>query len=77
MRRIAHPERVRWNLKKALFEKRMMVSELAELVGSTRNYLSHVIMGRYPGWPYRKKICEVLGYPEDWLFKQGDDCDKN
>lgn len=73
MRRIAHPEKVRWNLKRALFEKRMMVTELAEKVGSTRNYLSHVVMGRYPGYPYRKKISKVLGYPVDWLFKIGDE----
>lgn len=72
MKKIKYPEKVRWNLKKALLERRMMATELAEKVGTTRNYLSHIIMGRYPGWPYRKKIAAILGYSEDWLFKQGD-----
>lgn len=74
MRRITHPEKVRWNLKKALVEKHMMAMDLAEKISVSRNYLSHIIMGRYPGWPYRKKIAAVLDYPEEWLFKQGEDC---
>lgn len=68
---IKHPEFVRWNLKKALMERRMLAQELARKVGTTRGYLSHVIMGRYPGWPYRKKIAAILGYDVEWLFKQG------
>ena len=72
MQKIVHPEKVRWNLKRALLERRMMVTELAAKVGTTRNYLSHVIMGRYPGWRYREKISKVLGYSEEWLFQQGD-----
>lgn len=72
-RRITHPERVRWNLKRALLERRMIAMDLAQKVGTSRNYMSHIIMGRYPGWPYRKKVAKVLGYPEDWLFKLGDD----
>ncbi|MCK4252151.1 helix-turn-helix transcriptional regulator, partial [candidate division WOR-3 bacterium] len=69
MQKIVHPEKVRWNLKRALLEKRMMVTELAVIVGTTRNYLSHVIMGRYPGWKYRTKISNALNYPEEWLFQ--------
>ena len=72
MRRIIHPEKVRWNLKKALLEKHMMAQDLAKEIGTSRNYMSHIIMGRYPGWPYRKKIVAILGYPEEWLFQQGD-----
>jgi hypothetical protein len=69
---IKHPELVRWNLKKALLERRMLAQELALMVGTSRAYLSHVIVGRYPGWPYRKKIAAILGYDEKWLFKQGE-----
>ena len=69
---IKHPELVRWNLKKALLERRMLAQELALMVGTSRAYLSHVIVGRYPGWPYRKKIAAILGYDEEWLFKQGE-----
>lgn len=72
MKKIKHPELVRWNLKKALLEKRLMAIELADLVGMSRKYLAHVVMGRYPGYPYRKKIAEILGYSEEWLFKQGE-----
>ena len=77
MKRIAHPERVRWNLKKALIERHMMAMDLAAQVGVSRNYLTHIIMGRYPGWPYRKKIAEILGYPDEYLFKQGNECEQN
>jgi transcriptional regulator with XRE-family HTH domain len=69
---IKHPEFVRWNLKRALIERRMLAQDLAKKVGTSRAYLSHVIVGRYPGWPYRKKIAAILGYDEDWLFKQGE-----
>ena len=49
-----------------------MAQDLAKEIGTSRNYMSHIIMGRYPGWPYRKKIVAILGYPEEWLFQQGD-----
>jgi len=77
MRRIIHPEKVRWNLKKALLEKHMMAQDLAKKVGTSRNYMSHIIMGRYPGWPYRKKIAAILGRSEKWLFEQEGSDGKN
>ncbi len=70
---IKHPELVRWNLKKALMERRMLTQDLARLVGTSKAYMSHVIVGRYPGWPYRGKIAAILGYDEEWLFKQEKD----
>ena len=55
----------------------MMTMDLAAQIGTSSNYLSHIIMGRYPGWPYRKKISAVLGYPEEWLFKRGGNFDQD
>lgn len=74
--RIKHPEKVRWNLKKAMLEKRMLAIDLAKKIGASAAYLSHVIMGRYPGYPYREKIAKILGYPEEWLFRQGEECNR-
>lgn len=70
---IKYPEFVRWNLKRALIERRMLAQDLAKRIGTTPGYLSHVIMGRYPGWPYRKPIAKILGFDEVWLFDQDGD----
>jgi len=71
MGRIKNLNRVRWNLKRALIERRMLAVDLADMIGVSRAYLTHVIVGRYPGYPYRKRIAEILGYPVWWLFEQG------
>ena len=68
--RFAHPEKVYWNLKRALVERHMYVTDLAKLIGCPENYLSHIISGLFTPGKYRKPIAQVLDYDEDWLFQR-------
>jgi hypothetical protein len=62
---------IRWNLKIAIMRSHGTATRFARLLGISRQQLSHIIVGREPGWPYRKKIAAILGHDEEWLFKQG------
>lgn len=66
--------KTRWNLKMAILKKYGTETAFAEKVGITKSHLTHIIVGRWPGWHHRKKIIDLLGYSEnmeEWLFKQG------
>jgi len=69
---IKNKNRVLWNIKRALIERRMSAKDLAQKLGTSEMYLCHIIMGRESGATYRHKIAQILGYSEEWLFQVGD-----
>jgi len=71
--RLKHSEKIRWNLKFAIIRQCDTEVDFAKILGISRSQLTHIVVGRYPGWPYREKIAKLLGHSEDWLFKTGGD----
>jgi transcriptional regulator with XRE-family HTH domain len=65
---IKKTDRVRWNLKFAILLKFGSETKFAEALGISRQQLTHIIVGRNPGYHIRKKASELLGYPESYLF---------
>lgn len=47
-------------IKKRLIDKGMTYTELADLIGTSPQYVSHIICGYRSGKKYMKKIKEVL-----------------
>lgn len=71
--RIKNPERVRWRLKTEILMQHGSETTFAELMGISRAQLTHIIVGRNPGWHIRKKSAQLLNRSEEWLFKLGGD----
>ncbi|RKX71470.1 hypothetical protein DRP53_01450 [candidate division WOR-3 bacterium] len=71
--KLKDPSRVRWNLKLAILRKYGTETNFARILGISKAQLSHIIVGRAPGWNLRKKVAELLGYPQEWLFKQDEE----
>ena len=71
--RLGHSEKIRWNLKFAIIRQYDTEIDFAKILGISRSHLTHIVVGRYPGWSYREKIAKLLGHPVDWLFKSGGD----
>ncbi|MGB3341286.1 MAG: helix-turn-helix transcriptional regulator [bacterium] len=66
--RVKNPDRVRWPLKIAILTKYGTETEFARVLGISRQQLTHIIVGRNPGWHIRKKASELLGFSEAYLF---------
>jgi len=66
--RIKNPDRVRWPFKIAILTKYGTETDFAKLLGISRQQLTHIIVGRTPGWHIRKKASELLGFSEAYLF---------
>lgn len=47
-------------IKKKLIDKNLTLQELAERVGTTPQYINHIMYGRRPGDKYLDRIYEVL-----------------
>lgn len=47
-------------IKLRLVELEMKQEDLAKLVGTTPQYVSHIMYGERSGEKYREKICQVL-----------------
>ena len=43
----------------------------AKVLGISRAQLTHIIVGRNPGWHIREKASSLLGHSEDFLFEGG------
>lgn len=69
--KLKDPKKVRWNLKLVILQKYGTETRFAKIIGISKAQLSHIIVGRNPGWHIRAKAEKLLGYPEKWLFKQG------
>ena len=52
-------------IKKRLIELEMTQSELADILGMTRQDLCRMLKGRRPGYKYRKKMLKVLKINEN------------
>ena len=70
--RFENTGKARWHLKLAIIKQFGTEAAFAKKIGITKSHLTHIVVGRYPGWTHRKKIVAILGYPEEWLFQQGD-----
>jgi hypothetical protein len=66
--RVKHPERVRWAFKVAILTKYGSETAFAQALGVSRQQLTHIVVGRNPGWHIRKKASELLDLPEAYLF---------
>lgn len=66
--RIKDPGRVRWQLKSMILLKYHSETEFARALGISRQALTNIIVGRNPGYPYRDRICKLLGFNEQFLF---------
>lgn len=73
--RIKNTKKVRWNLKFAILSKYGSETEFAKILEISRQQLSHIIVGRNPGWHIRGKASELLGKSKEYLF--GGNNDKN
>lgn len=69
--------KVHWNLKLEILKQFGTEVEFAKRLGMSKSQLTHIVVGRYPGWPYRKKIAAILGCSERWLFEQEGSDGKN
>ena len=61
------------NQKIALAEKDLAVKDLGNYLNMHSNYISGVLAGRYKSPELRKKISEILGKPEDYLWPNESD----
>jgi|GEM_PF-2615250 len=66
--RIKNPDQVRWNLKFAILTKYGSETRFAQLIGISRQQLTHIIVGRNPGRHIRKRAAELLGKTVEFLF---------
>lgn len=66
--RIKNPDRVRWPFKIAILTKYGTETDFAKVLGMSRQQLTHIIVGRNPGWHIREKSSELLGLSEAYLF---------
>lgn len=48
-------------VKIALLERDMSIPDLAQQIGTSRQYLADILKGARPGKRYRPIICEFLG----------------
>jgi len=69
--KLKNPTKVRWNLKMAILKKYGTEKRFAQILGVSKAHLSHIIVGRSPGWNLRKKMVQLLDESESWLFKEG------
>jgi len=57
------------DVKKALTDKRMTQTELAEELGVQKAYVTHILPIRKSGAKYIRKICELLDLAPSWCGK--------
>ena len=60
------------NQRIALAQKRLSVKVLGHLLDRHPGYISGVLSGQYKSPNIRKKICQILGRSEDYLWPNED-----